>query len=42
MLKPAAHHESFEKLWETKWKAPVSLVTSGTLVPITKHNTFIL
>lgn len=20
---PAIHHESFEKLWETKWKAPV-------------------
>ena len=19
---PAVHHESFEKLWETKWKAP--------------------
>lgn len=23
ILKPAIHHESFEKLWETKWKAPV-------------------
>ena len=21
----AAHHESFERLWETKWKEPVSL-----------------
>lgn len=20
---PAIHHESFQKLWETKWKAPV-------------------
>lgn len=24
ILEPAIHHESFEKLWETKWKAPVS------------------
>lgn len=24
ILKPAVHHESFEQLWETKWKAPVS------------------
>lgn len=24
ILKPAIHHESFEQLWETKWKAPVS------------------
>lgn len=23
ILEPAIHHESFEKLWETKWKAPV-------------------
>lgn len=23
ILKPAIHHESFEQLWETKWKAPV-------------------
>jgi len=23
LLKPAAHHQSFEQLWETKWKAPV-------------------
>ncbi len=21
--KPAVHHESYQKLWETKWKAPV-------------------
>ncbi|KAK3690415.1 yellowish-green 1-like protein [Podospora appendiculata] len=25
ILKSAIHHESFEKLWETKWKAPCSL-----------------
>lgn len=24
ILEPAIHHESFERLWETKWKAPVS------------------
>lgn len=24
ILEPAVHHESFQKLWETKWKAPVS------------------
>lgn len=24
ILKPAVHHESFQKLWETKWKVPVS------------------
>jgi hypothetical protein len=24
ILEPAIHHESFAKLWETKWKAPVS------------------
>lgn len=23
ILEPAIHHESFEQLWETKWKAPV-------------------
>lgn len=23
--KPAVHHESFEQLWETKWKKPVRL-----------------
>lgn len=23
--KTAAHHESFQKLWETKWKVPVSV-----------------
>ncbi|KAK4447315.1 Alpha/Beta hydrolase protein [Podospora aff. communis PSN243] len=23
--KPAIHHESFEKLWETKWKAPCAM-----------------
>lgn len=25
---PAAHHESFAKLWETKWKKPVSGLNS--------------
>ncbi|KXX79883.1 hypothetical protein MMYC01_203766 [Madurella mycetomatis] len=25
LYKPAAHHESFEKLWETKWKAPCKM-----------------
>ncbi|KAK0610711.1 yellowish-green 1-like protein [Bombardia bombarda] len=25
ILKPAVHHESFEKLWETKWKAPCAM-----------------
>ncbi|KAK3985344.1 Alpha/Beta hydrolase protein [Cladorrhinum sp. PSN332] len=25
LFKPAVHHESFEKLWETKWKAPCSM-----------------
>ncbi|KAK3314225.1 yellowish-green 1-like protein [Apodospora peruviana] len=25
ILKPAIHHESFEKLWETKWKAPCTM-----------------
>lgn len=24
ILEPAVHHESFQKLWEKKWKAPVS------------------
>lgn len=24
LYKRASHHDSFEKLWETKWKAPVS------------------
>jgi hypothetical protein len=24
----APHHESFEKLWETKWKGPVSFPSS--------------
>ena len=24
ILEPAVHHESFEKLWESKWKAPAS------------------
>ena len=37
--KPAVHHESFEKLWETKWKAPVCLGTEiparTTTVPLT-------
>lgn len=28
ILEPAIHHESFEKLWETKWKAPVSCCMS--------------
>jgi len=28
ILEPAIHHESFEKLWETKWKAPVSCYLS--------------
>jgi hypothetical protein len=23
----AVHHESFQKLWETKWKAPVRTYT---------------
>jgi hypothetical protein len=23
LYKRAVHHESFEQLWETKWKAPV-------------------
>jgi hypothetical protein len=23
LTKPAIHHESFQKLWETKWKGPV-------------------
>jgi hypothetical protein len=23
MQKKAAHHESYEQLWETKWKQPV-------------------
>lgn len=22
---PAKHHESFEQLWETKWKKPVGI-----------------
>ena len=36
ILEPGVHHESFEKLWETKWKAPVgdclllALPTSNT------------
>lgn len=25
LLQPAVHHQSFQKLWETKWKAPVRL-----------------
>lgn len=25
ILKPSAHHESFQKLWETKWKVPVRI-----------------
>lgn len=25
ILKPAKHHESFEQLWETKWKAPAKM-----------------
>ncbi|POS74356.1 conidial pigment biosynthesis protein Ayg1 [Diaporthe helianthi] len=25
ILEPAVHHESFEKLWETKWKAPCTM-----------------
>lgn len=31
ILEPAIHHESFEKLWETKWKAPVSYCLSPAL-----------
>ena len=23
LTKPAIHHESYQKLWETKWKGPV-------------------
>jgi hypothetical protein len=23
ITKPAVHHESYQKLWETKWKGPV-------------------
>lgn len=23
ITKPAIHHQSYEKLWETKWKKPV-------------------
>lgn len=23
LKEPAKHHESFEQLWETKWKKPV-------------------
>lgn len=23
----APHHESFEQLWETKWKKPVSILS---------------
>src|SRR4051812_20271935 len=29
--KPAAHHESFRALWETKWRTPVSLACESNL-----------
>lgn len=29
ILKPAAHHESFQKLWDTKWKVPVRIDSIG-------------
>lgn len=32
ILEPAVHHESFEKLWETKWKAPVRHCLLTTLL----------
>ena len=25
ILKPAVHHESFQQLWETKWKGPAKM-----------------
>ena len=28
LLKPAAHHASFQALWETKWKKPVRFVVA--------------
>jgi hypothetical protein len=33
---PAKHHESFEQLWETKWKRPVrsSLATPNQIYGI--------
>lgn len=35
---PAKHHESFEQLWETKWKQPVRLIASISLRPSpTRH-----
>ena len=29
LSKPAAHHESFAQLWETKWKAPAAMIASA-------------
>lgn len=31
---PAAHHESFAKLWETKWKKPVSRISHSTVATL--------
>lgn len=40
ILKPAAHHESFQKLWETKWKAPASL--PQTLFSVLTQRAFLM
>lgn len=37
ILEPATHHESFEKLWETKWKAPVRQFLLSTLTTLAVH-----
>lgn len=42
ILEPAIHHESFERLWETKWKAPVSCCLSLVLSILDTDRAFLV
>lgn len=42
IIKPAVHHQSFEQLWESKWKAPVRYWLPSVLSNLDPDKSFLV